>query len=98
MESLPRLVENGPAAGKINADLERIDRQIRDDASSCRARPKSWWYRETKVSFASPKFLSLGAFNDVYCDGAAHPFTFLETPAYMLAVIALTDALAASLP
>lgn len=85
MESLPRLVENDPAARKINADLERIDQQIRDDASPCRAKPKSWWYRDTKVSFASPGFLSLEAFNDVYCDGSAHPFTFLETPTYVLA-------------
>lgn len=85
MESLPRLVENAPAARKINADLERIDRQIRDDALSCWAKPKSWWYRDTKLSFASPGFLSLEAFNDVYCDGAAHPITFLETPTYDLA-------------
>lgn len=85
MESLPRLVDNDAAARKINADLERIDQEIKDDASSCRERQNSWWYRDTKVSFAAPGFLSLEAFNDVYCDGAAHPFTFLETPTYDLA-------------
>ena len=84
MASLPRLTADDPAARKINADLERTDREIKNYALPCNAEPGSWWYRETKVAFAGPRFLSLQAYNDTYCNGAAHPETFLETPTYDL--------------
>lgn len=85
MARLPRLTAEDPAARKINADLERTDRDIKDYALPCSAEPGSWWYRQTKVAFAGPRFLSLETFNDHYCVGAAHPETFLETPTYDLA-------------
>lgn len=91
IESLPRLAGDGPAALRINAGLEAVDRRILDDALACRALPGSWWERDVAITFTGPGFLSLNALNDLYCAGAAHPGSFLETPTYDLTTGAHVD-------
>lgn len=85
IDSLPRLSGLTVAALRINAQMDKDDDKILELALACRAPPpNSWWERDMQIAFSGPGFLSLRTLNDFYCDGAAHPNWYLETPTYDL--------------
>lgn len=79
-ESLPRLPLTDEAAVRMNRALAEADAAAADMRADCLSTgPGADWSRWVDVTFDGPRFLSVLASVDFYCEGAAHPNQF-QTP------------------
>ena len=72
--ALPRIAAPDTAGARINADLDKMDRGVRQYIRDCRKNsPKEWdWEREWSVAMRGPGYLSLNVTDNSDC-GGPHP-------------------------
>ena len=92
--ALPRLAGDGPAAARINAELERMDAAAVQNAAACAADAEGGsgggWSRTITQPMTGPAYVTLREHLETYC-GGPYPSTSQSAVTYDLAAGARID-------
>lgn len=83
--AMPRVTGETPEIRAINADLERMDGQVRAALPDCSAGgvEHTYWERFVDAPMMGPRFITVTVSDDLYC-GGTHPDTARMTVSYDL--------------
>jgi hypothetical protein len=83
--AMPRVLQTGAAAEKINERLDLMDRSEASAMAECADGPHRFWERWIDIAFATSGFLGVVSHTGFYCSGAAHPETYSRAVTFDLA-------------